>query len=106
MSYDISLVIDTGHEETEVAYVGSYTYNVGDMYREALGFSLGELDGKNACDSLDILDKGIKDMQANPDKYKKMNPENGWGNYEGALEYLLNIRHQCHRYPKCTILVC
>ena len=30
----------------------------------------------------------IKELKNNPKLYNTMNPKNGWGNYEGAINFL------------------
>lgn len=106
MGYSVYLTINTGIEDVDVVDVGDYTYNVGDMFQKALGFRLGELDGRVAEGVIETLNTAIKDMKVSSEEYKVMNPENGWGSYEGALGYLMDIRHQCEKHPKCTIRVC
>jgi hypothetical protein len=38
-----------------------------------------------ASDLIPLLDAGIKKLESEPEKYKAMNPENGWGSYDGLL---------------------
>lgn len=84
MSYDIYV--------TETILDTNCTFNVSPMFRLALGKDgikqLNELSRENC---IILLQDGIKDMKENPEIYKKLNPENGWGSYEGALETLENI---------------
>lgn len=106
MSYDIYLDIDTGGTEpTTVHTVGNYTTNVAPMWRTALGHPLYELHGRNAADAVPVLDTAIAAMQANPDGYRAMNPSNGWGDYDGALDYLQRLRAGCAAHPKTSIYV-
>ena len=97
MSYDITLNINTGIEDYPVADCGNCTYNISPMHKKAMGFTLSQLDGKKATEIIPILREGIKNMQDCPAIYKAMNPDNGWGNYEGALEYLQTILVNNHR---------
>ena len=103
MSYDIDLVIDTGVEERTVVTVGNYTSNVAGMWKKALGYSLRELDNKKADSCIEDLRKAIANMEDNPKEYKEMNPPNGWGDYEGALNYLRKLLDACVKNPKCKI---
>ncbi len=103
MSYDISLMINTGLEEVEVVEVGNYTYNVSPMYYDSMGMGLNSFNDMKCTDAIPILKKGIESLQSNPAKYKEMNPNNGWGNYEGALEYIRNLHDKCVRNPLCKI---
>lgn len=107
MSWAISLTkkhIRIVKDEIEVGY---YTYNVSPMYTKAMdipGLTDG-LDGKKCCKMIKTLEKGIKNMEENPKDYKKLNPKNGWGDYEGALKFLKDILIACKKYPKYKIEV-
>lgn len=104
MSHDLE--IDTGADcLTTVVEVGNYTSNVSGMWSKALGERLAAFDGRNAGESVPLLDKGIKAMQDNREEYEAMNPDNGWGRYEGALGYLERLRGACARHPKTVIRV-
>jgi hypothetical protein len=105
MSWDITLE-ERKWVDVKVANIGNYTYNVSKMYVEAMGESLSYFDGLKAIDAVELLAKGFCEMRDNPDKYKTMNPENGWGNYEGALKYLEDLLNACVENPNTIIHVC
>ena len=104
MSYDIHLVIDTGGEyAARVTECRSPTYNLGPMFALALGHPIRDLAGQLAKDVTPTLQAAIKSMKAKPAKFKKLNPANGWGSYEGAvssLEWLLEV---CKEHPLATV---
>ncbi len=105
MSWDTSLKIFTGKKMTNVVCCGNCTYNLGNMFKKALGFNFSDLNGKRAGDVLSKLQLSIKDMRDNPDEYKEYNPDNGWGTYEGAFEYLVRIAEACENHPDATISI-
>lgn len=106
MSYDIYLEIDTGSDcMTTVVDVGNYTSNVSPMWFKALGERLSAFDGRNAGESAPLLDLGIQAMRDGRAEYEAMNPDNGWGRYDGALGYLQTLRNRCAEHPKTTIRV-
>lgn len=112
MSYDIELLVYTaitgqdGESESVTVYdVGNYTSNVAPMWSAALGRSLGDLHGRSAGACVVWLTSAVKDMKREPDKYKAMNPKNGWGDYEGALAYLENLLHACKILPNTTVWI-
>ena len=41
----------------------------------------------------------LQDFIANAAFYRKFNPENGWGSYEGFREFLLCVLDMCDKYP-------
>ncbi len=106
MSYDIYLEIETGGAEP--ATVGrefNMTSNVAPMWRHA-GANLAEFDGKTAGAMGPLLDAAIVRMMVNPDTYRAMDPPNGWGDYEGCLEFLRELRDEFNRHPNATVRVC
>jgi hypothetical protein len=66
------------------------TSNVACMWRLA-GADLAEMNGKPAGEVKVILATAVRNMLAEPEKYKAMNPENGWGDYEGCIDYLMRL---------------
>lgn len=107
MSHWTYLDIDTGADEpATVVEIGNYTSNVSRMWFEALGGkSLSDLHGRSAVEALPALDKAVTAMETDPEKYKAMNPPNGWGNYDGALDYLRRLRDGCAQHPKTVVHV-
>ncbi|MFD3777331.1 hypothetical protein [Streptomyces sp. NPDC058612] len=110
MSYDVSLYlsVDTGGPEPLevcVADIGNYTVNVARMWTDALGHSLGDLKEENAGDSLPVLTAAVDTLLAHPERYRAMEPSNGWGDYEGAVSYLRSLRDACLVHPKATIRI-
>lgn len=110
MSYNISLYmsVDTGGSlpvEVELADIGNYTSNVSGMWTEALGYRLADLKGKAARDCIPDLQRAVADMIADPGRYEAMNPPNGWGSYDGALDYLRRLRDACIAHPKASIYI-
>lgn len=107
MSHDVYLEIDTGSDTlATVVEVGNYTSNVAGMWRKALGGeSLSDFDGRNAGESVEVLAAAVAWMEADPDAYRAMDPDNGWGRYEGASDYLTALLGACREHPKCQIRV-
>lgn len=107
MSYDMQLVIDTGGQyPAAVTECKSPTYNLGPMFALALGGSMRKvLDGKKAHSVICVLEKATASMKRAPAKYKKLNPPNGWGSYEGALESLCWLLEMCKEHPLATVQI-
>ena len=107
MSYDVSLMIDTGAgDPIEAVEVGNYTRNVSPMWRDALGGKLlSEFHDAPCSEAAGPLAGAVKRMEADPEKYRAMNPPNGWGDYEGAIDYLRRIAEACASHTKCTLWI-
>jgi hypothetical protein len=57
-----------------------------------------QLDGMGGPDGAHFLDVIIKGMEADPPRFRAMNPPNGWGDYDGFLDMLRKMRA---RVPEC-----
>jgi hypothetical protein len=66
---------------------------------------LRDLHGVLCADAVPQLATAVEHMRTHPQEYEQFAPRNGWGNYEGALEFLTRIYEGCKRHPKCTIKI-
>lgn len=109
MSIDIDLVINTGLSEAVVVGVGNMTHNVQPMWRKAIketsnrDMNLCDFDGWLAEKAVSILGSALQHMLENKQSYLPLNPSNGWGSYQTAVEYLENFYKQCCEHPRCII---
>ena len=94
MSWDFGMEVDVGGKEpATLKYDRNYTYNVSPMFYEAMGGDgIASIEGKTGEEAAPLLSQAIKAMVEEPEKYKAMNPANGWGDYDGALELLRDLR--------------
>ena len=123
MSYDTHVAIDTGHGLVRIEDVGNYTSNVGPMFYVVLpgpyeggGRYDGEgdseprgglpgLSGLTCQQAAEILREATKQMADRRRELMVLNPENGWGCYDGALRYLRDCLEVCERHPRATFCV-
>lgn len=54
-------------------------------------------------DVLDIIKEGYKKMLDDPERYKKFNPSNGWGNYSGFCEWIEKLISAYEENPEAVI---
>lgn len=108
----------------------SVTYNVGPMFRRALAISepgihiedeyytcrckyhpgehetgLQALRKAPCTEVAGILSKARNRMLDNPDDYLIMNPTNGWGSYETALDDLSWLLNECMNNPDGVVYI-
>ncbi len=101
MSWDAYLTDDRGHEEGH----WDYTHNCNAMIRHAMGeTATGDpwwkhLDGLSGPEGAAFLHKIIRELQSDPMTYEAMNPPNGWGDYDGLLEVLMEMRSAVPEWP-------
>jgi len=59
-----------------------------------------------AEDIAELLDEGWNILVSEPDRFRQLNPENGWGNYDGLCRFVYEYRNACWNEPDATIEVC
>ncbi len=117
MSWDVDLTDDRGHNEGW----WNYTHNCNGMIAEAL-FDLGcvnahavpddhpiwkaigapwwhRLDGCDGPTGAAFLHELVTQLERDPDKYRAMNPENGWGDYDTLVKVLTEMRNAVPEWP-------
>jgi hypothetical protein len=67
------------------------------MLKEAGLFAHGHRDLMHApCSEVaGVAASALRRLEADPEHYRQWNPENGWGNYEGALDFVRRLRDLC-----------
>ena len=88
-----------------VADIGNYTSNVEPMWRAALGFPLSRTSGWPVRLAEFVFLHCAQVMVANREEFEAMNPEDGWGDYDGALRYVLRAAEMCAPYRDDAIVV-
>lgn len=56
-----------------------------------------------ASQLIDFLDEGIKRLRADPERFKRFNPTNGWGSYDGLVRFLEEYLAACKAYPEARV---
>jgi len=57
----------------------------------------------SASQMIPLIEKGVKKLEVNPEKYKALNPPNGWGNYENLVSFCRSALRWCYEYPDAVI---
>ena len=111
MSLDVDLMVT----QPCSVYSANITHNLGKMANEVIlnnGKTLyqvlwrpDEHDWKYAKDISDMLDEGFYILLYNPEKFRKFNPENGWGSYDGLCNFVYNYLTACKENPEAELRV-
>lgn len=94
-----------GHELGE----WNLTYNLSTMLRAAGFPGWQEVVGKDAAsiptgrNTVPVFEAVLVELLANPTKYRALNPPNGWGNYEQAVETFRDFIAKVGPYPDAKI---
>lgn len=97
------------HKKRECYFSANITHNLGRM-AEAAGvydccWRPDECGITKAIQLSEPLRKGIADMEARPEEFKKFNSENGWGLYENFLPWLKRYLAACEANPDANVSV-
>jgi len=111
MSLDVYLKVT----KPTMVYDANITHNLGKMAEEVkvgIGGKISlytilwrpeELNFKYARDIAELLDEGWNTLLSDPETFKKYNPENGWGTYEGLCDFVYNYRNACWDNPEAEL---
>lgn len=85
------------------------THNLASMAREAGIYEMcwkpEELNITHAHQLIPLLRGGLINLKLYPERFKAFNPENGWGNYEGLVEFMTNYLNACEAHPQARVSV-
>lgn len=105
MSLDVYLM------ETKLTEVfeANITHNLNTMASEAGIYKFlwrpEEVGVSRAKQLIEPLERGLERLQAEPDKYKKFNPGNHWGSYEGLIRFVEKYLAACREHPDAVVRV-
>ena len=106
MSLDVTLKSDTTGDEL---YWANITHNLNTMAIEAGIYKElwrpEELGIKLAGQLIEPLSLGLKRLEEEPERYKKFNPENGWGSYEGLIAFVSRYLRACIKNPEAEVSI-
>lgn len=103
----MSLDVSVKARRTVEVYEDNITYNLAPMYYKCIDINGGlkALNGMKCKNAVPVLNRAIDDLVENKEEYEKLNPENGWGSYEGLLKSLKNLRIACLENPSGKVEV-
>lgn len=105
MSHDVYLFTTCTNCGNDCKYEANYTSNVAGMWADAIGYPLADMHGRRAGDCITDLANAVARMDSDRPRYTAMNPPNGWGDANGARDYLDRLLQACRRWPDGEIEV-
>jgi hypothetical protein len=100
------LVLSSMNPVDEV-YSANITHNLNHMAAEAGIYQAlwrpEEIGLTKASQLIEPLRAGLKLLRNDPERFEKLNPDNGWGNYEGLVRFVENYLEACEKYPDAEI---
>lgn len=106
LSYDEG---KTYTEDCEEVYWANITHNLTEMASQA-GIYMPlwrpeEIGKTKAGEIIELLEKGLSDLKARPEHFKKFNSPSGWGMYEHFVPFVEKYLEACRMYPDAVIYV-
>jgi hypothetical protein len=94
---------------TESAYVyhRNITHNLGGMAEAAGIYQVLWRPEENGIETADQLIKPLEDglalLKSDPDRFRAYNPANGWGSYDGLVDFVEDYLTACKTYPTAKV---
>lgn len=105
MSYDVWLEVDAGGPEPlRVGPDWNCTSNLARMWRAA-GIDLQLCDGRDAGGCAEGLEAALVNLRADPDRFRAMDPPNGWGSYDKLVPHLEELLSRWVAAPRAIVRV-
>lgn len=103
-----------GHKHTrkdrEFLYEANITHNLGSMARVAGIYECLWHPEKagiiKARYLIEPLWNGLERLRAEPERFKKLNPPNGWGAYEDLVEFVRDYLAACIKHIDAEVCAC
>ncbi len=93
----------------EEVYSDNITHNLNRMADAAGLYSVlwrpDEIGVKVARELIPYLELGLFTLVDHPDKFKEMNPSNGWGDYDGLVGFVTRYFRACQKHPEALVRV-
>jgi hypothetical protein len=95
--------------ETNEIFDSNITHNLAPMSGEAGLYTClwrpDEVGITKASELIEPLQKGLELLKSDPDRFKKFNPENGWGTYEVLISFVSVYLQACQSHPEAKVSV-
>ena len=96
MSYDIEILVKIEGIDEYATYgtpeYDSPTYNLRDMFVACMEWDYSQGEIYNCNDVIEHVERGIRNLRLNREKFERYNPPNGWGDLDCAIEALESLR--------------
>jgi hypothetical protein len=95
--------------ETHTIYKANITHNLSRMALAAGIYEHLWRPGENGIDKagrlIEPLSNGLAGMKAEPDRFRALDPPNGWGSYAVFVPWIERYLEACRRNPEASVCV-
>jgi hypothetical protein len=103
------VVIQAGVDATGSVYSANITHNLNTMADKAGIYKHlwrpDEIGVERAEQLIEPLETGLALLKSDPERFKRFNPKNGWGTYEGLISFVQDYLEACKKFPGATVSV-
>jgi len=93
--------------ESDTVFRANITHNLNTMAVEAGIYQHlwrpEELDIMLASQLIDPLREGLHRLKSDPERFRALNPKNGWGDYDGLVDFVEKYLNACYQYPDASV---
>jgi hypothetical protein len=97
-------------QEQELLFQNNITHNLVPMAHLAGLYQYvwrPEENGINtAADMIPHLEQGLSNLLDTSQKFMHLNPDNGWGSYDGLVMFIQQYLRACKEYPDALVEAC
>jgi hypothetical protein len=94
-------------EEREEYYSGNITHNLNTMAAAAGIYDVlwrpDEIGITKAAQLIGPMKDGLAKLESDPERFKKLNPANGWGSYEVLVSFVRDYLRSCEENPDADV---
>lgn len=99
--------VTTSDENTNEVYSSNITHNLNKM-ADAAGVYMylwrpDEIGISKAAQLIEPLRAGLALLKSDPRRFKELNPSNGWGDYDGLVEFVEEYLNACIASPDADV---
>ena len=103
------VIVSSGEVISEYSFDANITHNLNKMADAAGLYQIVWRPDENkityAEQLIDPLTEGLARLKANPESFKKYEPSNGWGSYDGLVQFLEEYLDACKKFPQALVYV-
>lgn len=103
MSLDVYLKVT----KPTVVYDANITHNLADMAAVANIYEAlwrpEEIGVARAWQLIPLLQAGLETLEGDPERFKKFAPSNGWGSYDGLVQFVRSYLAACRENPGAEV---
>lgn len=109
MSLDLYLTTEVDGNVVEL-YECNVTHNLTDMAKSAGIYEAvwhpSDIGITKAKDAAPLIKQGLELVRSDPIRFKRLNPSNGWGDYDGFVHFLNRLVENMEKFPSADVKAC